>query len=261
MNRPVASSCRFSPVTVSTRVSPVSLSSPWIVSTAEFQAKSIFGSANARSCMILEARSSSRRWISVTLEPKRDRKVASSTAESPPPTTAMCCSRKKKPSQVAHQETPWPGEPVLALDAELAVARAGRQDHGAGPVLDAGAVGDDLDVAGQVDLGDVVGDQLGAEPLGLRAHLVHQGRAHDAVAEAGEVLDLGGVHQRAAGGDRALEHQGCEVGAGGVHGGGVAGRAGADDDHVAGFGRTSWSDSLPRADGPRWLRSCAVNRS
>jgi hypothetical protein len=27
---------------------------------------------------------------------------------SPPPTTAMFCSRKKKPSQVAHQETPWP---------------------------------------------------------------------------------------------------------------------------------------------------------
>ena len=27
---------------------------------------------------------------------------------SPPPTTAMSWSRKKKPSQVAHQETPWP---------------------------------------------------------------------------------------------------------------------------------------------------------
>ena len=47
------------------------------------------------------ARSSSRRTIRETLEPKRVRKVASSTAESPPPTTAMCCSRKKKPSQVA----------------------------------------------------------------------------------------------------------------------------------------------------------------
>ena len=44
----------------------------------------------------------------VTLEPKRDRNVASSIAESPPPTTAMCCSRKKNPSQVAHQLTPWP---------------------------------------------------------------------------------------------------------------------------------------------------------
>ena len=58
--------------------------------------------------MILEARSSPRRWIRVTFVPKRDRKVASSIAESPPPTTAMCWSRKKKPSQVAHQLTPWP---------------------------------------------------------------------------------------------------------------------------------------------------------
>ena len=97
-----------SPVTVSRRVTPVSWSSPWIAATAEFQTNSIFGSAKARSCMILEARSSSRRWMSVTLAPKRVRNVASSIAESPPPTTAMCWSRKKKPSQVAHHETPWP---------------------------------------------------------------------------------------------------------------------------------------------------------
>jgi hypothetical protein len=58
--------------------------------------------------MIFEARSSSRRWTRVTLLAKRERKVASSTAESPPPMTAMCWSRKKNPSQVAHHETPWP---------------------------------------------------------------------------------------------------------------------------------------------------------
>ena len=44
--------------------------------------------------------------------------VASSMAESPPPTTAMCLSLKKKPSQVAHQETPWPGQALLAREAE-----------------------------------------------------------------------------------------------------------------------------------------------
>ena len=63
----------------------------------------------------------------------------------------------------------------------------------------------------ELDLGDVVGDQLGAEALGLGAHLVHQRRAHDAVAEAGEVLHLGGVHQRATGGHRALEDEGVQV--------------------------------------------------
>ena len=62
----------------------------------------------ARSAMILLARSSSRRWTIVTERANLVRKVASSTAESPPPTTAMSWSRKKKPSQVAHQETPWP---------------------------------------------------------------------------------------------------------------------------------------------------------
>ena len=76
--------------------------------TAEFQMISSLGSAKARSCMIFEARSSSRRTIIETLEPNRVRNVASSTAESPPPTTAMCCSRKKKPSHVAHHETPRP---------------------------------------------------------------------------------------------------------------------------------------------------------
>lgn len=55
----------------------------------------------ARSAMTFEARSSSRRWTTVTFEAKFVRKVASSIAESPPPTTASSLSLKKKPSQVA----------------------------------------------------------------------------------------------------------------------------------------------------------------
>ena len=124
---------------------------------------------------------------------------------------------------------------VLVGQVELAVARAGGQDHRPRGVGVGGGL-DDLDLAGEVDLDHVVGDDLGAEALGLRAHLVHQGRAHDAVAEAGEVLDLGGVHQRAAGGHRTLEDQRLQAGAGGVDRGGVARGAGADDDHVAGLG-------------------------
>ncbi len=58
--------------------------------------------------MIFEARKLSRRWIRVTLLPKRVRNVASSIAESPPPTTTMCFSRKNAPSQVAQVETPRP---------------------------------------------------------------------------------------------------------------------------------------------------------
>ena len=68
----------------------------------------IFGFANARSCMIFEARSLSRRWITVTDLPNLVRNVASSIAESPPPITAMSWPRKKNPSHVAHQDTPCP---------------------------------------------------------------------------------------------------------------------------------------------------------
>jgi hypothetical protein len=58
--------------------------------------------------MIFDARSASRRWISVTLVANLVRNSASSTAESPPPTTAISDPRKKKPSQVAQVERPWP---------------------------------------------------------------------------------------------------------------------------------------------------------
>ena len=58
--------------------------------------------------MILDARSSSRRWTMVTVAANRVRNVASSTALSPPPTTTTSWSRKKNPSHVAHHETPLP---------------------------------------------------------------------------------------------------------------------------------------------------------
>jgi len=86
----------------------VIFATPRISVTSLLHRNLILGLANARSCMILEARSESRRWITVTVRPNRVRKVASSMAESPPPTTAMSWSRKKNPSQVAHQDTPCP---------------------------------------------------------------------------------------------------------------------------------------------------------
>ena len=74
--------------------------------TSEFQRNLIFGFFLARSCMIFEARSSSRRWINVTLLQSPARYSASSSAVSPPPTTDTSWSLKKKPSQVAHALTP-----------------------------------------------------------------------------------------------------------------------------------------------------------
>ena len=94
------------------------------------QTKEILGLSNARSCMILLARRSSRRWTTATVRAKRARKVASSRAESLPPTTAMSWSRKKNPSQVAHHETPCPDRRFSFASPELLVLRAVGDDHG-----------------------------------------------------------------------------------------------------------------------------------
>ena len=75
---------------------------------AEFQRNEIFALASALSCMIFEARSVSRRWITVTCDASLDRYSASSSAVSPPPTMATGRFRKKKPSQVAQVLTPRP---------------------------------------------------------------------------------------------------------------------------------------------------------
>jgi hypothetical protein len=72
--------------------------------------------------------------------------------------------------------------------------------------------------------------------LGVLGHSLHQHRTLQAFNVAGPVVHLGGGHQLAAllqaGDQRRLE-----VGAGGVHGGGVAGGAGAEDQQAAVLGR------------------------
>ena len=124
-----------------------------------------------------------------------------------------------------------PGQLFLAGNADLLVRRAHGQDDRVGGVL--AVVGaHDLDVAAQLEPGHVVGDQFGAEAFGLGTDLAHQVRAHDAVGEAREVLDVGGVHQCAAV-LAALEHQRLEIGPRAVERCGIARRAGADDDHLA----------------------------
>ena len=60
---------------------------------------------------------------------------------------------------------------------------------------------------------------------------LHHLRAHDPVGEARVVLHVGGVHQRTAGGDRALEDQGLERCAGRVDSGGVAGGTRPEDQY------------------------------
>ena len=90
----------------------------------------------------------------------------------------------------------------------------------------------------QIDPGDLVGEHLSAESLGLLTELDHQLRAHDPIGEAGVVLHVGGEHQLAtglvAGGRRlALDDQRSEVGPSRVDGRREPRRARADDDHIA----------------------------
>ena len=119
----------------------------------------------------------------------------------------------------------------LRFQPELAGAGAGRDDHGVGAVFvvaDPDAVG----ALGKVDLGHVVGDEVGSEPLGLAAELLHHLGAEDAFGVPRVVLNVARDHQLAAPVE-ALDHERLQVGARSVKGGGVAGRAPADDDHFA----------------------------
>ena len=75
------------------------------------------------------------------------------------------------------------------------ITRAARYSLGRRPTRRTGA--------GERSTRSTRGDELGAEALGLLAELHHQLGAHDPVGEAGEVLDVGGEHQLAAGLSRA----------------------------------------------------------
>ena len=108
----------------------------------------------------------------------------------------------------------------------------GGDDHAVRGVFGVGRP-DDEGLRAELDRRHVVLDHLGAELLGLRAHLVHQVRAHDAVAIARIVLDERGQHQLPAG-FQAFDEQRLKVRARGVQGGGQARGARADDDDVAG---------------------------
>jgi len=84
---------------------------------------------------------------------------------------------------------------------------------------------------------DVVEHGLGVEALCVRLHARHQVRPHQAVGIARPVVDLGGGHQLAAHG-HAGDHDRLEVGARGIHGGGPAGGARAEDQEAGVLGRS-----------------------
>ena len=129
-----------------------------------------------------------------------------------------------------------PRQPLLPLDAQFPVAGTGRDNDGPGEV-DVAVDRDPLGVGGQVHLAHVVGHQLRAEALGLLAHRIHHVRPKHAVGEPRVVLHVGGVHQRTAGRDRALEDERLELRPRSVQRRCVASGPRSDDDDVANVGQ------------------------
>ena len=119
---------------------------------------------------------------------------------------------------------------LLGLDPEPACAGAGGDDHCAGLELVASDPHPKR-LLGEVDLRDVIGDELGTEPLGLAAKVSHHLRPHHAVGVAGVVLDVARDHQLAAPLE-PLDHERSQVGARGVERSRIAGGAATDDDQV-----------------------------
>ena len=98
----------------------------------------------------------------------------------------------------------------------------------------------------KIDLHDVVHHDLGADMLGLLAHLLHEPRPLDHVGETGIVFDIGGDRQLTAG-LVALDHDRGQHGAGGIDRSRIAGRAGPEDDDACVFGVAHDDPSVRRA--------------
>jgi hypothetical protein len=96
-----------------------------------------------------------------------------------------------------------PEEPVLVGAAEHERVGPGRDDQRVDQVGGLGLAGiPDPDAErgalGELGAGHLAGQQLRAEPLGLRPHGRHELGTHHAVGEAGVVLHLGGQHELTA---------------------------------------------------------------
>jgi hypothetical protein len=119
-------------------------------------------------------------------------------------------------------------ELLLRRQIEPACLGTGGDDQAVGEIGISGIAGEPEWPAAEFNLGDGVGDDLGADVLGLGLHLFHQPRALDDVGKTGVVLHVGGDGELAAGLD-ALDQDWLQHGARSIDRGGVAGRARADN--------------------------------
>ena len=92
-----------------------------------------------------------------------------------------------------------------------------------------------LYLALEINLNYVVKQDFCPKALGLSLEVGHQIRPHQAIRETGEVLNLGGLHQLTTWLNAGCNHQWVELSSRGIDGGGVAGRAGTNDDDFSHF--------------------------
>jgi hypothetical protein len=119
---------------------------------------------------------------------------------------------------------------LLGVEAQLARVGARRDHDGLRPIL----VFSDPDperAPGEIDLRDVVGEELGAETLGLPAQVLHHFGPEDAVRVARIVLDIARDHQLAAPGE-TFDHERVQIGTGAVERSRVGGGTAADDNDL-----------------------------
>ncbi|CAB4879902.1 unannotated protein [freshwater metagenome] len=125
-----------------------------------------------------------------------------------------------------------PDLPVLCTHREYNGARLERVRADADAVHAARSVG-------ELELRRQIGDETGAEALGLIAHLLHQLGAHHAARKSREVLNVGRLLEQTAP-HEALDDERSQVGAGRVKRGRVAGWAAADNDDVLDLAHGVW---------------------
>ena len=160
-------------------------------SSVLFHSILIFGFCSARSCMIMLARSLSRRWTMWTVDAYFVRYVASSTAESPPPTTTsgLLRNRGRAPSQTAQALTPRFLKASSEGRPKVIRLRAGGHDQRVGLVRLALERLDDERPALEIDFDHVVGHHARAKIDRLLPHQLHQLRPGHGVLAFVEVHD------------------------------------------------------------------------